>query len=94
LAARAVSTEMENYRVYLHVDLETYEVVYVGLGQAGRPWDNLRRGREHRLWMEKQDLWTVVLPVLKSATKRAAWSLRENGPPCLARTVNLLPRSA
>lgn len=65
-------TDIGNYCVYLHMDLETYEVVYVGLGQAGRPWDNLRLRKEHRQWMEKQDLRTAVQPILKSATVNKA----------------------
>ena len=48
---------MDKYYVYKHIDLDTKEVVYIGMGSGGRAWlcgnnATYGRGSDHRDWVE------------------------------------------
>jgi hypothetical protein len=37
--------------VYMHVDPDTQEIVYIGSGLPSRPWNSGGRNETHRLWL-------------------------------------------
>lgn len=67
---------MEEKCMYFHVDSQTEEIVYVGIGESSRAFNTTGRKSDHREWLNKNE--HEVLIVSEGLTPKEARELEKD----------------